>query len=81
MVSKLSTSIALGSLVAHAATAAAAVDSFGSRPAHHEPLTLQEGLSDTTVFSVAQDAQGRMWFGCIQVICRFGPQWANRSAD
>ena len=34
-----------------------------NRPPDHELLTLSTGLSDSTIFSVDQDALGRIWFG------------------
>ncbi len=34
-----------------------------NRPPDHEVLNLSNGLSDSTIFSVDQDALGRVWFG------------------
>ena len=34
-----------------------------SRAPDHELITLSDGLSDSTIYSIDQDSQGRIWFG------------------
>lgn len=36
---------------------------FGSGSATFEPLTVEDGLSQSTIFTILQDSRGYMWFG------------------
>ncbi len=60
------------------AAAAAAVPEFK----HFSTLSLEDGLSQSTVYSIAQDARGFMWFGTEDGLNRFdGYQFTVYRAD
>ena len=49
----------------------AALFGTGFRAPYFDPLSVKDGLSQNTVFSICQDSLGRMWMGTMDGLSRY----------